>query len=42
MVLAVEPGYYGSSGGIRIEDNIMVTQEGNKRLSKAPKELLEI
>ncbi len=42
MVLAVEPGYYGASGGIRIEDNIVVTKEGNKRISKAPKELVEV
>ncbi len=42
MVLAVEPGYYGSSGGIRIEDNIVITHGGNKRLSKAPKHLIEV
>lgn len=42
MVLTVEPGYYGPQGGIRIEDDIVITKDGNKRLSKAPKHLLEV
>ncbi len=40
MVITIEPGIYiPSKGGIRIEDNILVTSEGYKNLSKYTKEL---
>ncbi len=41
MVITIEPGIYGDSvgGGIRIEDNILVTQEGYELLSTAPRGL---
>ncbi len=42
MALAIEPGYYGKKWGIRIEDDCFVTPNGNKRLSFAPKRLLEV
>ncbi len=40
MVLTVEPGIYGKFGGIRIEDDLVVTPKGNRPLTKAPAELL--
>ncbi len=40
MVLTVEPGIYGKFGGIRIEDDVVVTSAGCKQLTKAPTELL--
>ncbi len=40
--LAIEPGYYGPRFGIRIEDDVIVTKNGNKRISFAPKKMVEI
>ncbi len=37
MVITTEPGlYYYGLGGCRIEDSILITADGNKRLSPAP------
>ncbi len=42
MVLTVEPGIYGKFGGIRVEDDIVVTASGCKPLTKAPAELIHL
>lgn len=42
MVLTIEPGIYGGFGGIRIEDDVLVTQKGCKPLTRAPAELLQL
>jgi Xaa-Pro dipeptidase len=43
MVLTVEPGVYvKGKGGVRIEDDIVVTRNGCEVLTKAPKDLLVI
>jgi Xaa-Pro dipeptidase len=40
MVLALEPGVYiNGIGGIRLEDVILVTEDGGEVLTKYPKEL---
>lgn len=42
-VITVEPGIYISGwGGVRIEDDVLVTRSGNKVMNKAPKKLLEL
>ncbi|GAJ10684.1 unnamed protein product, partial [marine sediment metagenome] len=41
-VLTAEPAIYGSFGGIRIEDIVVVTARGAKPLSSAPKKLVEL
>ncbi|RKX21344.1 MAG: hypothetical protein DRP35_04525 [Candidatus Zixiibacteriota bacterium] len=42
-VITVEPGIYISGwGGVRIEDDVLVTRRGNKVMNKAPKKLLEL
>ncbi|PYZ94341.1 Xaa-Pro dipeptidase [Salipaludibacillus keqinensis] len=41
MVVTVEPGIYVAGvGGTRIEDDIVITQDGNRIMSKSTKELL--
>lgn len=43
MVITIEPGIYIKGlGGIRIEDDVLVTQEGYKVLTKASKKLISI
>lgn len=42
-VITVEPGIYISGwGGIRIEDDVLVTKTGNRILNKSTKKLLEL
>ncbi|MFZ5966255.1 MAG: M24 family metallopeptidase [Bacillota bacterium] len=43
MIVTDEPGIYlPDFGGVRIEDLILVTEDGCKILSKSPKELIEL
>jgi len=43
MVVTIEPGFYGRKfGGIRIEDDFLVTKNSFIPLSKSPKELIEL
>jgi len=37
MVLAIEPGiYWEGGGGLRLEDNFLITRDGNEKLSRYP------
>ncbi|MGN8645453.1 M24 family metallopeptidase [Gracilibacillus sp. HCP3S3_G5_1] len=43
MVVTVEPGIYiPNVGGCRIEDDILVTKDGNERLTHSPKDLIRL
>jgi Xaa-Pro aminopeptidase len=42
-VVSVEPGIYlPGEGGVRIEDLVLVTADGNERLTQFTKELLTV
>ena len=42
-IVTVEPGIYISGwGGVRIEDDILVTRSGHRIMNQAPKKLLEL
>jgi Xaa-Pro aminopeptidase len=37
MVLAIEPGiYWPGGGGLRLEDNFLITDKGNEKLCAYP------
>ena len=37
MVLAIEPGiYWPGGGGLRLEDNFLITERGNEKLCTYP------
>jgi len=37
MVLAIEPGiYWAGGGGLRLEDNFLITEDGNEKLCSYP------
>jgi Xaa-Pro aminopeptidase len=41
MVITIEPGIYiPDLGGVRIEDDVLVTATGHKLLTKSPRELI--
>ena len=43
MVVTVEPGVYLPGwGGVRIEDDVLVTTSGGRALNKSPKNLIEV
>ncbi|MGP4042328.1 M24 family metallopeptidase [Gracilibacillus sp. D59] len=43
MVVTVEPGIYVPNvGGCRIEDDILITEDGNERLTHSPKDLIRL
>ena len=43
MIETVEPGIYVPGfGGVRIEDMVLVTEEGCRNLASSPKKLIEL
>lgn len=43
MLITDEPGvYFADWGGLRIEDTVLVTEQGSEALTKATKKLIEI
>ncbi len=43
MVITIEPGIYIPDwGGVRIEDDILITARGNQVLNSSPKEMIEL
>ena len=43
MVVTIEPGIYiPDFGGVRIEDMVVVEEDGVRNLAHSPKELIEI
>jgi Xaa-Pro aminopeptidase len=43
MIVTIEPGIYISNwGGVRVEDDVLVTPNGGQILSKSPKDLIEL
>ncbi|MEM0466587.1 MAG: Xaa-Pro peptidase family protein [Candidatus Thermoplasmatota archaeon] len=43
MILTIEPGIYlPNTGGVRLEDDILITQKGSELLTKTPRKLIEI
>jgi len=43
MIITIEPGIYiPGFGGVRIEDLVVVTQDGYRLLSASPKHLIEL
>ncbi|MGL5978074.1 MAG: M24 family metallopeptidase, partial [Erysipelotrichaceae bacterium] len=43
MVITIEPGIYlPGIGGVRIEDDVLITEDGYRRLTTLPKDLIYI